>query len=84
MQNVLSDHDIMPGGSYSVDEIEAAIEESLGGDAYLHCQGSQNTLVEVSLEAYRMRSPDSATKIKMVIYYTCKPYGLEAPLGHTK
>lgn len=37
---------IRPGGSYSVSDIQSTLVKTLGGDAFLHCQGN-NVLVEV-------------------------------------
>lgn len=46
LHDVLDQRGIAPGGSYSVSEIQAAIVDAFGGDAFLHCQG-RNVLVEI-------------------------------------
>ena len=45
-QDVLADANILPGGSYSVREIEEALTQGLGGQAFLNCERG-NKLVEV-------------------------------------
>lgn len=51
LQNVLQDYGISPPGNYDVAQIQSALENELGGDAYLHCQGT-NILIEVALPRY--------------------------------
>ena len=46
-QEVLADHDIQPGGDYSVKQIQDALTEGLGGQAFLNCE-RDNVLVEAS------------------------------------
>jgi hypothetical protein len=48
LQDNFEANGIRPGGSYSVSDIQSTLVKTLGGDAFLHCQGN-NVLVEVNL-----------------------------------
>jgi len=47
LQDNFEANGITPGGSYSVSDIQKALVDTLGGGAFLHCQGD-NVLVEVN------------------------------------
>lgn len=46
LYNAFKADGITPGGSYSVSRLQDALVKSLGGAAFLHCQGN-NVLIEV-------------------------------------
>lgn len=52
LQEILEDHNIRPGDSYSVDKIQEALKEGLGGQAFLNCERN-NVLIEVCLQVSR-------------------------------